>query len=232
MMNYEILLLAIIFISCMLYAPIRNKRQSKHVLDELKRIKELFEKNGEFEYIASRIITKIIYGFVVVIFLNPVAISAYLNFKFKGWLELVVVSIFMLLIDIIIIKYLFKIINKGIKSIKVKERSLIIKYNNDINTYDIYNIDKLYIRIVTVRDEHTRKSVVYLYIKSKGIYKYDEYRLTYYTSKKIKALAILLEYIKNNNINAIDTLTKEEVEEFVNKLKIMNINEQEIRHII
>ena len=232
MMNYEILLLAIIFISCMLYAPIRNKRQSKHVLDELKRIKELFEKNGEFEYIASRIITKIIYGFVVVIFLNPVAISAYLNFKFKGWLELVVVSIFMLLIDIIIIKYLFKIINKGIKSIKIKERSLIIKYNNDINTYDIYNIDKLYIRIVTVRDEHTRKSVVYLYIKSKGIYKYDEYRLTYYTSKKIKALAILLEYIKNNNINAIDTLTKEEVEEFVNKLKIMNINEQEIRHII
>ena len=60
MMNYEILLLAIILIFCMLNALNRNKRQSKHVLDELKIIKSNTNYNSEMLKSMFLDITKIL----------------------------------------------------------------------------------------------------------------------------------------------------------------------------
>lgn len=208
-------------------------KEKTYILKELKKIKELFENNRKLEYTSNGIkIYTFIYSFIILIAFNPMLLIIIFIY-FDSQLMTIGIILLMVIVDILIVYLIHYILNKNVKSILIKGDLLIIKYNDSIKEYSISNIERLKTRI-----SYTRRggSFLYLYIKNKDDDKYDGYFLKSYKETNIIALVILINYLKQNSIYAIDTLTEEDIEKFIDKIKIKDksqrLKDEEIRHIV
>ena len=202
------------------------KKEKSFILTELKKTKEFFKENNEIQLIGyGRKLFVFIYG--LFIFLSHfVLIQLFItNAKL---LEIFKYLLLIIVIDVIYIAFVYKVYRKTVRIIELKEDLLIIKYGKSLKEYRLNNIDKLRIRITHGRYH----AFSYLYIRDKDENKYTEFPLlNSFSTTKIIALIILIDYIKQNKIEAIDTITEEEIEKLKNEIKNFKIKNEDIIHI-
>lgn len=170
---------------------------NNYILNELKKIKGVFDNQKKYEY-------KTVKGWIRDFGLLLIILTLFLidleHAKYN-WPYLVAI-----IIAVSIVLYIK--IFKGVSSIEINETKLIIKYSNNVIEYDLKEIEEIKYNPI-----NRRKS---LYIKNKD--KNDLHSIYFYDATRIIALIILIKYIKQDNLNAIDTITEEEIDKIKNEI--------------
>ena len=200
--------------------------QKKYIFKELKKKKEVFIHQNEFKYTATKgIFLKVIDMLLKIIIANIVLIYIAKYFNRYEITESIFLAI---VIDVLFLINVYLIINKLPKNIQIKDYMLLINSTKESKRYEINNIDRLKIRVFY----DIKLTKLYFYIKDQYQNKCEKYTLNFYSPTKIIALIIFIECIKQNNIEAIDTMSLDDIETFRDQMKDIDIHDIEVRQII
>ena len=200
--------------------PIKQAKALNSVKENLKNIKNEFDNKGEYNY-SIKDSSTLLY---VIFFTLACGASAYFGYSVfflqhsykRGDIKGLVMCLFLAFLMLLIV-----ILKNNIKNIKLDNSTLTIKSRKNIKEYTIKEIEKLKIKKTTSNGYRGyRRNFYFLHIKDKNNSEEDYYDVKYNSLNTITAIVIYINFIKQNNVNAIDTLTEEEIKKLEDEILI------------
>jgi len=185
---------------------------------ELKIIKNEMDNLGEYNYNIKSSMLIFYLAFVA-----ACGLSAYLGYCFfsEASYKFDDIKGFAMSILLVFITLLLVIMKNNIKNIKLDNSTLTIKSRKNTKEYAIQEIEELKIKtIISHSSKGYSTKAYFLHIKDKNSSEYDEFGIKVSSVTKITALIIYINLIKQNNVNAINTLTEEEIKKLEDEILI------------
>lgn len=199
--------------------PIKQAKALNSVKENLKEIKNVFDNQGEYNYNIKSSMLILYLAFVV-----ACGLSAYLGYCVfsEGSYKFDDIKGFATSILLVFITLLLIIMKNNIKSIKLNNSELTIKSKQNTKEYNIQDIEKLNIEIITTHSFKTATTIriPFFNIKDTNNSKQDSYEVKYTSLNNIIALIIYINLIKQNNVDTINTLTEEEIKKLEDEIFI------------